>query len=165
MTAFSLFLIGCVALKNDRRVSRENGLEIVIQEKTPLLPHGTGDEVLYITGHSFHNLYSAGYVFIPEWNSIIFLTHRDGGAYILHIFSLEKRQDTAIRQHDSLVGLGLGHPKSAFDSSYVEKIEGDNAILIDKSYGGLGITIEDTYQLNRSNKTLILIQTQKLKRD
>src|SRR5712692_10145100 len=111
-------LTSCVSLAGDKRVFHENGVEIVIRERLPLLPHGMDVDYLEVRGRSFSHLIS-GYVFIPEWNSIIFLTNREGFAYILHIFSLETRRDIALKQDEPYVGRGLGYPKTGSQADYV----------------------------------------------
>ncbi len=143
-------LTSCGSLAGDKQVFHENGVEIVIRERLPLLPHGMGGEYLEVRGKSFSNLISPSYVFIPEWNSIIFLTHRDGGAYVLHIFSLETKRDIALKEDGFYVGGGLGYPKTDSLACYVEKVDGDIAVLVNRGYN----SPDRRYELNRAKKTL-----------
>src|SRR5712692_9951186 len=143
-------LTSCGSLAGDKKVFHENGVEIVTRERPPLLSHGMGGEYLEVRGKSFSHLYSPSYVFVPEWNSIIFLTHRDGGAYILHVFSLETKLDIALKQDGAYVGMGLGHPKTNFLASYVEKVDGDIAVLVKRGFKSPDLRVE----LNRAKKTL-----------
>src|SRR6266516_2050839 len=150
MVVIGGFSTGCISLAGDKRVFHENGFEIVIQDRTSPLPHGSGKRTLEVSGRTFNNLYSASYVWIPEWSSIIFLTHREGGAYVLHIFSLEKKHDIAIKQDGFLVGIGIGRPKTDSSACYVEKVDGDIAVLVNRAYDA-----PDTrYQLDRAKKKL-----------
>ncbi len=107
-------------------------------------------DYLEVRGKSFSHLYSPSYVFIPEWNSIIFLTHRDGGAYILHVFSLQTKLDIALKQDGAYVGMGLGYPKTGSQASYVEKVDGDIAVLVKRGFKSPDLR----YELNRAKKTL-----------
>ena len=143
-------LTSCGSLAGDKRVFHENGVEIVIRQRLPLLPHGMDVDYLEVRGRSFSHLISPSYVFIPEWNSIIFLTHREGFAYILHVFSLEKKLDIALKQDGAYIGSGLGHPKTDSSACYVEKVDGDIAVLVDRGFKSPDIR----YELNRAKKTL-----------
>jgi len=143
-------LTSCGSLAGDKKVFHENGVEIVTRERLPLLPHGMDVDYLEVRGKSFSHLISPSYVFIPEWNSIIFLTHRDGGAYILHIFSLETKRDIALKQDGFYVGKGLGYPKTNFLACYVEKVDGDIAVLVKRGFKSPDLRVE----LNRAKKTL-----------
>ena len=134
----------------DKTVFHENGVEIVKRERLSLLPHGMDVDYLEVRGKSFSHLISPGYVFIPEWNSIIFLTNREGFAYILHIFSLETKRDIALKQDEPYVGRGLGYPKTDFLACYVEKVDGDIAVLVNRGFK----SPDRRYELNRAKKTL-----------
>jgi len=147
-------LTSCGSLAGDKQVFHENGVEIVIRERLPLLPHGTDVDYLEVRGKSFSHVISPSYVFIPEWNSIIFLTNREGFAYILHIFSLETKRDIALKQDEPYVGRGLGYPKTNFLACYVEKVDGDIAVLVDRGYK----SPDRRYELNRAKKTLRPVQ-------
>ena len=154
-TAAILIVIGglltsCGSLAGDKQVFHENGVEIVTRERVSLVPHGMGGEYLEVRGKSFSNLYSPSYVFIPEWNSIIFLTHREGFSYILHIFSLDKKLDIALKQDGAFVGGGLGYPKTDSSACYVEKVDGDIAVLVKRGFKSPDLRVE----LNRAKKTL-----------
>ena len=145
------FFGGCVSSEEGKTVTRENGVEIVIQEKTSILPHGTGDEVLKLAGQSFHHLYSPGYIWIPEWSSILFLTHREGSEYRLHVFSLERKQDMTIKTDDlTFQGTEIGQPKANSMTCFVEKVDGDIAILIERGYK----SPDSRYELDRTKKSL-----------
>ena len=143
-------LTSCGSLAGRKEVFHENRVEIVTRERLPLVPHGMDVDYLEVRGKSFSHLISPSYVFIPEWNSIIFLTHRDGGAYILHIFSLETKLDIALKEDGVYVGRGLGYPKTDFLACYVEKVDGDIAVLVDRGYKSPDLR----YELNRAKKTL-----------
>ena len=143
-------LTSCGSLAGDKEVFHENGVEIVIRERLSLLPHGMDVDYLEVRGRSFSHLISPSYVFIPEWNSIIFLTNREGFAYILHIFSLETKRDIALKQDEPYVGRGLGYPKTDFLACYVEKVDGDIAVLVKRGYDSPDLRVE----LNRAKKTL-----------
>lgn len=148
---FNLGLLsgGCVSSEGSKSVTYEHGVGIVIQEKTPILPHGTGDLVLKVSGRSFHNLYSGGYVWIPEWGSILFVTHREGSVYKLHVFSFETKRDIAIETNTPL-GSDMGRSKTDKLTCFVEKVEGDVAILIERGYKSTDIR----YELDREKKSL-----------
>ena len=147
-------LTSCVSLAGDKRVFHENGVEIVIRERLPLLPHGMDVDYLEVRGKSFSHLISPSYVFIPEWNSIIFLPNREGFSYILHIFSLETKRDIALKQDGFYVGKGLGYPKTDFLACYVEKVDGDIAVLVNRGFK----SPDRRYELNRAKKTLRPVQ-------
>ena len=150
VVVIGIFSTSCISLPGDKSIFHENGYEIVIQDKISLLPHGSGKQTLEVSGRAFKNLISPSYAFIPEWDSIIFLTHREGGKYILHIFSLQKKVDTAIKQDGFYIGRGLGFPKTDFLACYVEKVDGDIAVLVNRGYKSPDIR----YHLDRAKKTL-----------
>ena len=145
--------VGCVSSRGDTVVFRDE--RVVIREMTSVLPHGTGDRVLEAGGRTFKNLYSAGYIWIPEWSSIIFLTHREGGEYRLHVFSLEKKQDMTIKTDDlTFLGTGIGRSQTNNMTCFVEKVDGDVAILIERGYK----SPDFRYELDRTKKSLRLVR-------
>jgi|SRR6478609_10494280 len=134
-----LCCIGCASTKGDNIVFKDD--RVVIREKTSVLPHGTGDRVLEAKGRTFKNLYSNRYLWIPEWNSILFVTHREGSAYELHVFSFETKRDIAIETKIPF-GSDMGRVKTDKLTCFVEKVDGNLAILIERSYKSPDIRYE-----------------------
>jgi len=143
--------VGCVASTGDSIVFRDD--RVVIHEKTSLLPHGTGDMVLQAGGRSFKNLYSNRYLWIPEWKAILFVTHREGSGYKLHIFSLETKHDIEI-ERDVPFGSDMGRPKTDKLTCFLEKVSGDVAVLVERAYKSPDIR----YELDRANRSLRDVQ-------
>lgn len=117
------------------------------QEKLSMLPHGTGDYVLSVGGRSFHNLYSGDYLWIPEWRSILFVTHREGSIYKLHVYSLETKRDSEF-ETDQSFGANMGRAKTDNLTCFVEKVNGDIAVLVERGYK----SPDFRYELNRMGK-------------
>jgi hypothetical protein len=140
---------GCAS--DDVSSTAAGGRRVVIHDRTPLLPHGTGAQILEVEGRSFRQLYSAGYIWIPEWDSILFLTHKDGGASWLHIFSLETKKDITIKT-DGLpfMGHAIGRSKTDIVTCILGEVDGDIAVLISHGYR----ETERKFKLDRANKTL-----------
>jgi len=89
---------GCMS--SPRLVSRDE--DVALYERVPTLPHGTGDDLLEVRGRTFAHLYSAGYARVAEWNAIVFVTHREGGPYMFHLFDLERRKDLSVKVGDAV---------------------------------------------------------------
>lgn len=134
-----LSCVGCVSSMGDNVVFKDE--RVVIREMTSFLPHGTGKRVLEAGKHTFENLYSGGYLWIPEWRSILFVTHREGSGYELHIFSLETKRDIAVEMNIPF-GSDMGRSKTDKLTCFVEKVDGDVAVLIDRGYKSPDIRYE-----------------------
>lgn len=70
----------------------------------------------------------------------------------MHVFSLEKKVDIKIK----IDGLGfnggnIGQPKTDSMTCFVEKVDGDIAILVERAF----MAPERRYALDRAKKTLI----------
>lgn len=141
--------IGCASSNRDD-IAVNDG-RVVIRERASWLPHGTGSRTLEASGRSFRNVYSASYIWIPEWSSILFLTHRDGGARTLHVFSLEKKVDIKIKTDGLRFNGGdIGQPKTNLMTCFVERVDGDIAVLVERAF----MAPERRYTLDRAKKTL-----------
>ena len=99
---------GCAAFSKD--LIYEDKL-VKIYERNSLLPHGTDVQYLEVGGKTFDHLYSGRYVLVQEWNSILFVTHRDGSNYKIHIFDLTNKKDGVVESKEPF-GSHLGYPKS-----------------------------------------------------
>lgn len=141
-----LVCAGCVSSMADNVVFKDE--RVVIREKTSFLPHGTGKRVLEAGNRTFKNLYFGGYLWIPEWESILFMTHREGSVYQLHIFSLETKRDVAVQMNIPF-GSDMGRPKTDKLTCFVEKVDGDIAVLVDRGYKGPDIR----YEVDRAKKS------------
>ena len=127
--------------------------DVAIYERLPIIPHGTGDDLLEVRGRTFRHLYSASYARVPEWNSIIFMTHREGGSYQFHLFDLERGTDLAVKLDDALGFLGsdLGQSKTNRLTCYVDRVEGDVLVLVERSFRAP----DATYIFNRQTKQFV----------
>src|SRR6478736_7229001 len=123
---------------------------VTIYTRESMLPHGTGDTVLEVRGRTFSNLYSARYARVPEWNAIVFVTHREGGSYKIHLFDLGRRKDLAVEVDDALgfSGSGLGLSKTNRLTCYVDKVDGEILVLVEKAFNAH----DATYMFNRQTK-------------
>jgi len=144
--AAALCWVGCVSSRGANIVFKDD--RVVIREKTPSLPHGTGDLVLEAAGRSFKNLYSNRYIWIPEWGSILFVTHREGAVYKLHVFALETKHDITIETNIPF-GSDMGRPITDRLTCFMEKVDGDIAVLVERAYKSPDIR----YELDRVKKS------------
>jgi hypothetical protein len=133
---------GCAAFPRDLVYQDET---VRIYNGVSIVPHGTEANTLVVKGKSFAHLYSYRYVLIPEWNSIVFVTHREGGKYKVHIFDLNGGGDTII-ERDQPFGSKLGRAEEAF----LQSVAADTAIFVEKMFKGP----DAVYRLNRATKTM-----------
>jgi len=147
LLVISLCFSGCFAPAIDYRDDVGT-----IYERTSIIPHGTGSRWLEVRGRTFGNLYSASYTRVPEWNAIVFVTHRDGGPYKFHCFDLARRNDVAIKIDDSLglLGSDLGGSKTNMLTCYVDSVHGDTLVLVERLFK----SPERRYFFNRQTKRI-----------
>ena len=140
------FVSGCLAFSKELKYRDEN---VEIYEQPSRLPH-TGDQrTLVVKGKTFGRLYSYRYALISEWNSIVFVTYREGYKYKVHIFDLKSKVDNTIDLEDSFGG-SLGQPKDI----YLKSVHGDVAEFVKQ-----GFKAPDTiYKLNRFAKAMNVAQ-------
>ena len=146
LLSMGLWFAGCMT--SPRLVERDE--DVAIYERVPIIPHGTGDDLLEVRGRTFAHLYSASYARVPEWNSIVFMTHREGGSYQFHLFDLERRKDLAVEVDHALgfSGSDLGQSKTNRLTCYVDRVDGEILVLVERAYKAP----EVTYMFNRQTK-------------
>ena len=99
-----------------------------IHQTISRLPHGWDRQTLEVAGRRFKNLYSAKYVLIREWSSIIFVTNKEGSDYLIHIFDLNSKNDQIIKSEIPF-GSGLENQNNERASWRLKEVKGDKAFF------------------------------------
>jgi hypothetical protein len=132
LLGFSLCFAGCMT--SAKVVYRDESA--TIYERASMLPHGTGARVLEVRGQTFRNLYSGRYAQVPEWNAIVFVTHREGGSHKFHCFDLQRREDLTVKIDPALglSGSDLGQSRANLMTCYVDNVHGDTLVLVERRF-------------------------------
>ncbi|MDB6054478.1 MAG: hypothetical protein JWN25_2001 [Verrucomicrobiales bacterium] len=104
---------------------------------------------------TYKPLYSYEYAKIPEWDSIVFVTSKNEGQYVIHIVELGSGKEIVIETEDP-IGSCLGIP----DQCWLESVSGDTVTFVEKSWRKQ-MTF---FTLDKSNRTISKrIQTEAVK--
>jgi hypothetical protein len=113
-------LSSCDLTYSPYRITRQDDKVTIRSSHSMLAVHAAEQETLEVRGVKFKNLAWPVYRSLPRWNSILFATQGrqwDSNSQDLHIFDLTSKQDTVIRNADSILLSEFGANK--LDGGYL----------------------------------------------